>query len=85
MLQRFHVDRVAHRFGYVNSFGVSELPTLTCLQIFIVVLDGYLFQVFQEYYERILLRGTSPSTMYVISGSRFCSSDIQYCRLLVPG
>ena len=56
-----------YRFGYVNSFGVSEPPNLTRLQVFIVILDGSLFKVFQEYYESILLKGTSPSTMYVIS------------------
>jgi hypothetical protein len=51
----------------VNSFGVSEPPIFMGLQVFIVVLDHRsLFQVFQEYYESILLKGTSPSTMYVI-------------------
>ena len=36
-----------------------------------MVLDGSLFQVFQEYYETVLLKGTSPSAMYVISESCF--------------
>ena len=25
------------------------------------------YQVFQDYYEKVLLKGTSPSTMYVLS------------------
>ena len=85
-LQVLDVNRVAYRFGYVNSFGVSEPPILAAqLQLFIVILNESLFQVFQEYYENTLLKGTSPSTMYVMSESCFCFSDIQYCRLLVPG
>ena len=64
---RFFMLIMLYRFGYVNSFGVSEPPNLTRLQVFIVILDGSLFKVFQEYYESILLKGTSPSTMYVIS------------------
>ena len=71
---------VLYRFGYVNSYGVSEPPILTRLQVFIVVLDASLLQVFQEYYESILLKGTSPSTMYVISEACFLLFfGHQYC------
>ncbi|KAF8488310.1 MFS general substrate transporter [Russula emetica] len=59
-------------FGYVNSFGVSEPPIFMGLQVFIVILDHRsLFQVFQEYYEGILLKGTSPSTIAWIGSTQY--------------
>ena len=45
---------------------------------------GTPFQVFQEYYENIVLKGTSPSAMYVISKS-LLFFGLSILRLPVPG
>ena len=80
-------DDAIYRFGYVNSFGVNEPSPSHSVRVLTVtvVLSAPLLQVFQEYYQDVLLQGTSPSTMYVLSESFYTCSDIQCCHLLVPG
>ena len=53
----------ARRGGYVNSRGVSRYYIVPRM----LILSCYFHQVFQDYYENHLLKGTSPSTMCVLT------------------
>src|ERR1700761_7538388 len=59
---------IPRRCGYANSWGVSRLRYYSLTRIVDAYRSPcYAYQVFQDYYENVLLKGTSPSTMCALS------------------